>query len=93
MSKFEDLAKFHISSGDGETAESAFVFDSDCTEAEAVAFEYEVIAELYGYELSDFVQQKFFTENDKCYDALVFNVDGCERTIYFDITTYFANLK
>lgn len=90
MSTINDLAKCHISSGDGETIETAFVFDSDYTEDEALAFEYEALSTLYGYEERDFIKQKFLGDEDACFDAIIINVDGCQRTIYFDITKHFG---
>lgn len=35
---------------------TAFVFDSDDTEDEAIAFEYEALAELFGYEDCNFIK-------------------------------------
>lgn len=86
----EDLNKCHISSGDGETIETAFVFDSDYTEDEAIALEYETLSVLYGYEERDFIQQKFLGNEDACYDAITFNADGSPLTVYFDITKHFG---
>lgn len=90
MIKIAELAECHIKSGDGDTVETAFVFDSDYTDAEAVTFEYAALSKLYGYENCDFVQQKFFMKNDKCYDAIVFNKFDTTITVYFDITKHFG---
>lgn len=90
MSTIDDLAKCHISSGDGETIETAFVFDSDYTEGEAIALEYEALSVLYGYEERDFIKQKFLGDEDACYDAIIFNSNGSPLTVYFDITKHFG---
>ena len=44
----EDLIRCHIASGDGGSVATAYLFDSDYTEDEAVALEYEALSELYG---------------------------------------------
>lgn len=85
----EDLTKCHIASGDGLSMATAFVFDSDYTEDEAIAFEYESLAELFGYEECNFVKQKLLWEDDKSYDAITFDKNGSQQTIYFDVTMYF----
>lgn len=90
MITIENLAKCHISSGDGESAATAFVFDSDYTENEAIALEYEALSELFGFEERDFVQQKFYFEASSYYDIIIFHNNGCEREVYFDITKHFG---
>lgn len=85
----EDLTKCHIASGDGLSTATAFVFDSDYTEDEVIDFEYEALAELFGYEACDFVKQKFLWENEKSYDAITFNKNGSQQTVYFDVSLYF----
>lgn len=86
----EDLIRCHIASGDGESVATAYLFDSDYTEDEAVALEYEALSELYGYAGSDFVKQEFLMEKGKCFDAITFYENDCQRTIYFDITQHFG---
>lgn len=56
----EDLIRCHIASGDGESVATAYLFDSDYTEDEAVALEYEALSELYGYAGSNFVKPEIF---------------------------------
>lgn len=90
MTFTEDLAKCHISSGDGESVETAFVFDSDYTEDEAIALEYEALSALYGYEERDFVKQKLLMQDDRFYDVITFNTNGSPLTVYFDITRHFG---
>lgn len=88
MTKTDDLAKFLISSGDGMSIETAFVFDSDYTEDEAIALEYVALSALYGYEECDFVKQKLLMQEDRFYDAITFNTNGSPLTVYFDITMH-----
>lgn len=86
----EDLIRCHIASGDGESVATAYLFDSDYAEDEAVALEYETLSELYGCAGSDFVKQEFHMEKGKCLDAITFYENDCLRTIYFDITQHFG---
>ena len=86
----EDLIRCHIASGDGESVATAFLFDSDYADDEAVALEYEALSELYGYAKSDFVKQVFFMAESKCFDAITFYENDCQRTVYFDITQHFG---
>ena len=85
-----DLIRCHIASGDGESVATAYVFDSDYADDEAVALEYEALSELYGYAKSDFVKQVFFMAESKCFDAITFYENDCQRTVYFDITQHFG---
>ena len=85
-----DLIRCHIASGDGESVATAYLFDSDYADDEAVALEYEALSELYGYAKSDFVKQVFFMAESKCFDAITFYENDCQRTIYFDITQHFG---
>ena len=86
----EDLIRCHIASGDGESVATAYLFDSDNADDEAVALEYEALSELYGYVKSDFVKQVFFMAESKCFDAITFYENDCQRTVYFDITQHFG---
>mgnify|MGYP007106073869 FL=1 len=86
----EDLNRCHIASGDGESIATAYVFDSDYTEDEAVALEYEALSELYGCAGRGFVNQEFLMEESKCLDAITFYENDRPRTIYFDITQHFG---
>ena len=86
----EDLIRCHIASGDGESVETAYLFDSDYADDETVALEYEALSELYGYAKSDFVKQVFFMAESKCFDAITFYENDCQRTVYFDITQHFG---
>lgn len=86
----EDLIRCHIVSGDGESVATAYLFDSDYADDEAVALEYEALSELYGYAKSDFVKQVFFMAESKCFDAITFYESDCQRTVYFDITQHFG---
>ena len=86
----EDLIRCHIASGDGESVATAYLFDSDYADDEAVALEYEALPELYGYAKSDFVKQVFFMAESKCFDAITFYENDCQRTVYFDITQHFG---
>lgn len=90
MITLKDSAQCHISSGDGESVETAFVFDSDYTEDEAIALKYEALSALYGYEERDFVKQKLLMQEDRFYDAITFNTNGSPLTVYFDITKHFG---
>ena len=85
-----DLIRCHIASGDGESIATAYLFDSDYADDEAVALEYEALSELYGYAKSDFVKQVFFMAESKCFDAITFYENDCQRTVYFDITQHFG---
>ena len=85
-----DLSRCHIASGDGESVATAYLFDSDYADDEAVALEYEALSELYGYAKSDFVKQVFFMAESKCFDAITFYENDCQRTVYFDITQHFG---
>ena len=85
-----DLIRCHIASGDGESVATAYLFDSDYADDEAVALEYEAFSELYGYAESDFVKQVFFMAESKCFDAITFYENDCQRTVYFDITQHFG---
>ena len=85
-----DLIRCHIASGDGESVATAYLFDSDYADDEAVALEYEALSELYGYAKSDFVKQVFFMAESKCFDAITFYENDCQRTVYFDITQHFG---
>ena len=86
----EDLIRCHIASGDGESVATAYLFDSDYADDEAVALEYEALSELYGYAKIDFVKQVFFMAESKCFDAITFYENDCQRTVYFDITQHFG---
>lgn len=86
----EDLIRCHIASGDGESVATAYLFDSDYADDEAVTLEYEALSELYGYAKSDFVKQVFFMSESKCFDAITFYENDCQRTVYFDITQHFG---
>lgn len=86
----EDLIRCHIASGDGESVATAYLFDSDYADDETVALEYEALSELYGYAKSDFVKQVFFMAESKCFDAITFYENDCQRTVYFDITQHFG---
>ena len=86
----EDLIRCHIASGDGESVATAYLFDSDYADDEAVALEYEALSELYGYAKSDFVKQVLFMAESKCFDAITFYENDCQRTVYFDITQHFG---
>lgn len=86
----EDLIRCHIASGDGESVATAYLFDSDYADDEAVVLEYEALSELYGYAKSDFVKQVFFMAESKCFDAITFYENDCQRTVYFDITQHFG---
>lgn len=86
----EDLNRCHIASGDGESAATAYVFDSDYTEDEAIALEYEALFELYGCAVCGFMNQEFLMEEGKCLDAITFYENDRPRTIYFDITQHFG---
>lgn len=86
----EDLNRCHIASGDGESVATAYVFDSDYTEDEAIALEYEALSKLYGCTGRGFVNQEFLMEEGKCLDAITFYENECLRTIYFDITQHFG---
>lgn len=86
----EDLIRCHIASGDGEAVATAYLFDSDYADDEAVALEYEALSELYGYAKSNFVKQVFFMAESKCFDAITFYENDCQRTVYFDITQHFG---
>ena len=86
----EDLIRCHIASGDGESVATAYLFDADYADDEAVALEYEALSELYGYAKSDFVKQVFFMAESKCFDAITFYENDCQRTVYFDITQHFG---
>lgn len=90
MINSDKLTMCHILSGDGTSVATAFVLDSDYTEDEAIAFEYETLSALYGYEERSFVKQEFLMENDNCYDVVTFNTNGCPLTVYFDITKNFG---
>ena len=85
-----DLIRCHIASGDGESVATAYLFDSDYADDETVALEYEALSELYGYAKSDFVKQVFFMAESKCFDAITFYENDCQRTVYFDITQHFG---
>ena len=85
-----DLIRCHIASGDGESVATAYLFDSDYADDEAVALGYEALSELYGYAKSDFVKQVFFMAESKCFDAITFYENDCQRTVYFDITQHFG---
>lgn len=86
----EYLNRCHIASGDGESIAMAYVFDSDYTEDEAIALEYEALSELYGCADRGFVNQEFLMEEGKCLDAITFYENDRLRTIYFDITQHFG---
>lgn len=86
----EDLIRCHIASGDGESVATAYLFDSDYADDEAVALEHEALSELYGYAKSDFVKQVLLMAESKCFDAITFYENDCQRTVYFDITQHFG---
>lgn len=78
----------------GESIERAIVIDAE-NEVTGVLAEYEYLEKRFGKRGKDWKlnMQSLIEENKKMYDMMDLTLsDGTEKTIYFDITSFFGKL-